>query len=170
MNDTTWVSDYNFVIEDSGVEDGIDYHTLTWTDRSIELDTIRGPKDELVTGARFRVINNRLRFEIRKNLFFVLLNLQFFFNYCRSFTGTTPYNKKTGELIRDSRRTVWRSNNYENKEKIPIENADVPIRSPEKSKRHRTINKYIEFTPTDIYKDIAQTTGEIIDTPIPNKF
>lgn len=67
LNDTTWVSDYNFVIEDSGVEDGTDYHKLTWTDRSIELDTLRGPKDEVVTGARFRVINNRLRFEIRKN-------------------------------------------------------------------------------------------------------
>lgn len=86
LNDTTWVSDYNFVIEDSGVENEIDYHTLTWTDRSIELDTIRGPKDELVTGARFRVINSRLRFQIRKNPFFFLLikiffllKLQYFF-------------------------------------------------------------------------------------------
>lgn len=47
--DTTWISDYNFVIEDSGVEDGIDYHTLTWTDRIIELDTIVAPKDVRMT-------------------------------------------------------------------------------------------------------------------------
>lgn len=65
-DDQTWISDYNFVIEDSGVEEGKDYHTLTWKDRSIELDTIRAAKDEVVTGARFRIINNRLRFEIRK--------------------------------------------------------------------------------------------------------
>lgn len=65
-NDTTWISDYNFVIEDSGVEEGIDFHRLTWNNRILELDTIRAPKDEVVTGARFRTVNNRLRFEIRK--------------------------------------------------------------------------------------------------------
>lgn len=75
--------------------------------------------------------------------------------------GTTRFNRETGYLIRDNMATSWRGNNYHNKEKIPIEEADVPTRSPEKSKRHRTNNKYIEFTPTDIYKDIAQTTGEL---------
>lgn len=74
--------------------------------------------------------------------------------------GTTPFNPETGYLIRDNSRTAWHGNNYHNKEEIPIVEADVPTRSPEKSKRHRTINKYIEFTPTDIYKDIAQTTGQ----------
>lgn len=64
--DTTWISDYNFVIEDTFIEDGKDYHKLTYNDRIIELDIIRAPKGEVVTGARFRVVNNRLRFEIRK--------------------------------------------------------------------------------------------------------
>lgn len=54
---------------------------------------------------------------------------------------------------------MWRANNYHDKENLPIEEVDVPTRSPEQSKRVRTENKYIEFTPTDIYKDIAQTTG-----------
>lgn len=62
----TYISDYNFVIEDSGVEEGKDYHKLTWHHRIIELDTIIAPPNEVVTGARFRVVNNRLRFEIRK--------------------------------------------------------------------------------------------------------
>lgn len=65
-SETTWLSDYNFVIEDSGVEDGKDYHRLTWNVRDIDLDTIRAPKDEVVTGARFRVVNHHLRFEIRE--------------------------------------------------------------------------------------------------------
>lgn len=74
--------------------------------------------------------------------------------------GTTPFDRATGFLSRDYVKSVWRANNYHDKEKLPIEEADVPIRSPVPSKRVRTTNKYIEFTPTDIYKDIAQTTGE----------
>lgn len=65
-SENTWISDYNFVVEDSGVEEGKDYHALTWHNRILELDTVHAPKDELITGARFRVVNNRLRFEIRK--------------------------------------------------------------------------------------------------------
>lgn len=60
-------SDYNFVIEDAGVREGVDYHELTWKNHAIEIDTIRADKDEVVTGARFRVTSERrLRFEIRK--------------------------------------------------------------------------------------------------------
>lgn len=68
-------------------------------------------------------------------------------------------------LSRDSKRTVWRGNNHHNKEKIPNDDLDVPTRSPEKSKRDRSQNKYIEFTPTDVYKDIAQTTGIYLKRP-----
>lgn len=78
--------------------------------------------------------------------------------------GTTPFDRETGYLDRDQIKSVWRANNYHDKEMLPIEEADVPTLSPMQSKRVRTMNKYIEFTPTDIYKDIAQTTGEgIID-------
>lgn len=63
-------------------------------------------------------------------------------------------------------RSVWRGNNYHDKEKIPIDGADVPIFAPEKSKRVRSPNKYVEFTPTDIHKDIAQTTGKIFGPKI----
>lgn len=73
--------------------------------------------------------------------------------------GTTPFDRETGYLTRDHVKSVWRANNFHDKEKLPIEESDVPIRSPIQSKRVRTTNKYIEFTPTDMYKDIAQTTG-----------
>lgn len=56
-------------------------------------------------------------------------------------------------------KTAWRGNNFHDKEKIPNENLDVPTRSSEKSKRVRSPNKYIEFTPTGVMQDIAQTTG-----------
>lgn len=84
-------------------------------------------------------MNNRLRFEIR----------------------TTQFNFETGYLSRDRMKSVWRGNNDHYKEKINIENSDVPILSPQKSKRYRATNKYIEFTPTDVNLDIAQSTGDI---------
>lgn len=133
-----WKSDYNFVIRDTGVEEGRDYHKLTWRDRAIDLDTIRAPKNEVVTGARFRVVDKRLRFEIR----------------------TTEFNYETGYLMKGKSKSHWRANNNHNKEPIPINEADVPTLSPHKSKRHRDENKYVEFTPTDIYKDMAQSTGK----------
>lgn len=62
-----WQSDYKFVKEDWGVKEGVDYHELTWKDRGIEIDTLRAPKGEVVTGARFHISSeHRLRFEIRK--------------------------------------------------------------------------------------------------------
>lgn len=64
FNDDEYIGDYNFVIEE--VQPDIDYHRLSWNSRGIELDTIRAPKDEVVTGVRFRVQNDRIRFEIRK--------------------------------------------------------------------------------------------------------
>lgn len=71
-----WLSDHEFVKEDSGVREGVDYHELTWKHRAIDIDTIRAPPDEVVTGARFRVAgeDRRLRFEIRKYVFFSSLN------------------------------------------------------------------------------------------------
>lgn len=62
-------------------------------------------------------------------------------------------------MSRDNSKTVWRANNNHDKEKIPNEDLDVPIRSPEKSKRYRIPNRYIEFNPTGVQQDIAQTTG-----------
>lgn len=132
-----WTSDYNYLINDANVESH--YHKLTWRDRAIELDTIRAPKGELVTGARFRVVNKRLRFEIR----------------------TTEFNYETGYVMKDANKSKWRGVNEHNKEPIPIIEADIPTRSPHKTKRHRNDNKYVEFTPTDIHKDMAQSTGRL---------
>lgn len=68
LKNDLWLSDHRFVKEDSGVKEGVDYHELTWKNRVIEIDTIRAPKNEVVTGVRFRVVGDRrLRFEIRNN-------------------------------------------------------------------------------------------------------
>lgn len=74
--------------------------------------------------------------------------------------GTTPFDRENGRLEPHLAKSVWRANNFHDKQLIPITEADIPIRSPLPSKRIRTDNRYIEFTATDMYKDIAQTTGE----------
>lgn len=133
--ESVWKSDHQFWIEDTGVEN--DYFTLTYEHRAIELDIIRLPDGEVVTGVRFRVVNNRLRFEIR----------------------STPYNYETGYLSQDISVSRWNANNDHHKPQIYIENADVPTRSGRKSVRDRRSGVFIEFTPTGIYMDAAQTTG-----------
>lgn len=133
---TSWQGDYRFVIDDFGVEN--DYHELTWEKRGIDLDIVRVPEDEVVTGVRFRVADGRLRFELR----------------------STMYNFETGELYKDRIRSTWRGNNNRYKQRISVEHSDVPTRSPLSSVRLKGTGYYVEFTPTDIHKDAAQTTGE----------
>lgn len=133
--DSVWKGDYQFTIEDTGVEN--DYYTLTWENRAIELDTIRVPEGEVVTGARFRVVDKRLRFEIR----------------------STPFNYDTGYLSQDLAVSRWNGNNDHFKEQIKLTNVDIPTRANRKSVRDRRSGMFVEFTPTDIYMDAAQSTG-----------
>lgn len=134
-SDSVWKSDHQFEIRDTGVEN--DYFTLTWLNRAIELDTIRVPDGEVITGVRFRVVDNRLRFEVR----------------------STPFNYDTGYLIQDSSASRWNGNNDHYKTQIKLQNVDVPTRAGRKSVRDRRSGVFVEFTPTDIYMDAAQTTG-----------
>lgn len=133
--ESVWKGDYQFTIEDTGVE--ADYFTLTYENRSIELDTIRVPDGEVVTGVRFRNVDNRLRFEIR----------------------STPFNYETGYLAQDLSVSRWNANNDHFKTQIKLEQVDVPTRAPNKSVRDRRSGVFVEFTPTDIYMDAAQTNG-----------
>lgn len=133
-----WKSDYNFFLEDYDVVHGRDYHNLTYESRAIDLDTIHIPPNQVVTGARLRVYNNRLRLEIRG----------------------TDFNYQGGDLSADPSHSRWYSGE-EYKTKLPLENVDVSTRSPQQSIRYNTKNRYVEFVPTDIYKDIAQTTGKL---------
>lgn len=136
--ESVWKGDYQFTIDDTGVEN--DYHTLTWQHRTIELDTIRVPDGEVVTGVRFRVVDDRLRFEIR----------------------STPFNYDTGFLAQDLSVSRWNGNNDHYKTQIKLERVDVPTRANRKSVRDRRSGVFVEFTPTDIYMDAAQTTGNTL--------
>lgn len=138
---STWKMNQEFDIDrDYDIRKGEDYHELTYENRSIDLDTISAPPDHLVTGVRFKLSSlGHLKLEIR----------------------VTSFDYKTGELNRRERNSRWiEDRSREPKQKIWITDADIPTRSPKISIRERRPNRYVEFVPTDIYKDVAQTTGE----------
>lgn len=135
---TTWISNYNFKVNDTDVSEGYDYHTITPRNSAIDLDVLKVPSGHVLTGVRFRVVRDHLRFEIR----------------------ATPFNYETGQLEKNKARSVWIGNNEQSKKRIFEPNTDVPTRSPKLSMRYRNPDYYIEFGYTSIEKDIAQTTGK----------
>lgn len=47
-----------FSIDSPGVKNGVDYHTLTYNKRKINLDTVQAPSDQIITGVRFHVLED----------------------------------------------------------------------------------------------------------------
>lgn len=47
-----------FSIDSPGVRNGVDYHTLTYQKRSINLDFALAPAGKIVTGVRFHVLDD----------------------------------------------------------------------------------------------------------------
>lgn len=47
-----------FSIDSPEVQNGVDFHTLTYQKRSINLDSVHAPAGKLVTGVRFHVLDD----------------------------------------------------------------------------------------------------------------
>ncbi|XP_015603282.1 uncharacterized protein LOC107271598 isoform X2 [Cephus cinctus] len=150
-----WKPVENYKISDRHVHEGRDYHTLGWSQRALDLDdldasstTYHGSKEEhLVTGVRFRLVGKNLNLEI-------LL---------------TPFNFTTGKLIKPLERSLWHGNDNtaasltNPRTLFKIEKPDVPTHSPAPSVPDSMPDQYLEFAPSDLTKDVAQTTIPFID-------
>lgn len=126
------------------IANGIDYHTLTWRSRAVNLATITAPPGSVLTGIRFAVDNGHLSFEIR----------------------ATQFDFNSGRL---DGRSEWISDKVERsvllldrpEPSYPIYTSDneclrsMPISAS---------NKFVKFRPTDPDKDAGQTTVPFIDT------
>lgn len=121
--------------------ESVDYHTLTWDNRSINLDTLTLPTNQLLTGVRFILNKGRLALQIRG----------------------TDVDYDTGKLI-NLEKSVWINNGDEERTKITIEGGDVPSRSPNLATPIDSIGKYVEFQPSNIDKDIGQVTVPYIES------
>lgn len=129
-----------FRLTDYDAEDGVDYHTLNWQNRTINLDDLVAPPGKVVTGIRFAVDTGILKIEIR----------------------ATKFDFDTGELY-DIINSEWISNTIHDRTPIILERPDVSTNTLSKSIPNIEKNKYIEFGPTDKYLDAAQTTVPFID-------
>lgn len=138
-----WKTAKPFAINDRDILDGIDYHTLSWDYRSIDLDTIID-RERVVTGVRFRVVDSHIRIEVR----------------------FTNFDYQTGRL-KDLTHSQWIGNHSQRKVELKLKNPDRPTNAIQKSKIVFGENFYINFQPSDITKDAAQSTIPFVDaTPI----
>ncbi|KAG7308933.1 hypothetical protein JYU34_006203 [Plutella xylostella] len=139
-----WVSVQAFDPEDMGVKDTVDYHTLTYEKRAIDLDQLDSPEGHILTGVRFRMHGPHLHFEIR----------------------STPFNYTTGRLSAD--KSQWISNDNTDGAEIPrsklhLYRPDIPTRTHTPLPVDSKHDQYIEFVNTDLEADAAQSTVPFID-------
>ncbi|XP_026327754.1 uncharacterized protein LOC113236030 isoform X3 [Hyposmocoma kahamanoa] len=141
-----WVPVQKFDPNDKDIKQDVDYHTLTYEKRAIDLDELDSPTGSIMTGVRLRMLGPHLHFEIR----------------------STPFNYTTGRLAAD--RSVWISNDNTDgapekpRKKLELYKPDIPT-------RYRSVSlpvdsnhdQYLEFTHSDFEADAAQSTVPFID-------
>lgn len=137
----TWVYDDSVNLLSDGVS-GIDYHTLTKVQRSINLDTITLPLHQVLTGIRFQLKDdNRLSLEIR----------------------ATDFDYETGKLL-NAENSQWIGGTNDERTKLVIDRPDSPTRTTNLQEPVDSTHRFVEFHATDIKKDLAQTTIPFIET------
>ncbi|XP_015118959.1 uncharacterized protein LOC107042423 isoform X2 [Diachasma alloeum] len=144
-----WKPVDNYTILDRGVVNGRDFHTLSWEKRAIDLDDLSAPDDHVLTGVRWRMVGAHLNFEIR----------------------VTPFNFTSGQLINPLAKSTWISNDKtdndhnsnERRTEFKLDKPDIPTRAKAPNFPDSKSNQFLNFGPTDLGKDAAQTTVPFID-------
>lgn len=128
------------------VTNGLDYHTLSWRSRAIDLATITAPPGSVLTGIRFTIVKDHLTFEMRAT--------QFDFNsgrlYGRSEWIADKVERSVLLLDRPEPSYPIHLNDNECKRSIPDPSPD----------------KFIKFRPSDSDTDAGQTTIPFIDNQL----
>lgn len=141
FNYPTWTRSHpKLNLNDLDVKDGVDYHTLTYQNRSINFDTVTVPQGHAITGVRFAMFKGHLRLEVR----------------------ATEFDFETGTLMNLDNST-WHGNDnggrleiYLNKPK-PIALHGYPI-------INNIPDSFVKFTPSDREADASQTIVPFLET------
>lgn len=134
-------STFNF-LNSTESKDGIDYHTLTWQQRSLNLDTIILPPHQVLTGVRFILLDGNLALQIRG----------------------TDIDFSIGKLTNLENSEWVNGAATEERTRIEVKDGDVPSRSKDVHTPVDSRNKYIDFRSTSIQKDLAQVTVPYIES------
>ncbi|XP_049872982.1 uncharacterized protein LOC126371706 isoform X5 [Pectinophora gossypiella] len=140
-----WVPVQKFDPLDPGMRDGVDFHTLSYERRAVDLDELDSPAGSILTGVRFRMLGAHLHFEIR----------------------STPFNFTTGRLYPE--KSIWLSNDNTDgnaekpRKRLELHRPDIPTRTQTPLPVDSSHDQYIEFTHSDFEADAAQSTVPFID-------
>lgn len=138
----SWKFPPQFSIDDNQTREGVEYATLTYENRSINLDTIVAPNGEVVTGVRFN----------RNPAGHLILEVRF-----------TEIDITAGKLI-NLEKSIWLSNANGGKHYINTDNLDLPINSPKPSQPNFKPDTYVRFGPTHKKIDVSQRTVPFIES------
>lgn len=139
--DDVWKIAPQFNVSDNSTTEGVDYHTLTYENRSLNLDTIIAPSGSLVTGVRFnRNSAGHLILEVR----------------------VTNANMSTGKLF-NLEQSVWLSNENGGKHRINTDNLDLPTKATKQVPNFKE-NTFVRFGPTHKKIDVSQRTVPFIES------
>jgi hypothetical protein len=149
---TTWRPINDYTILDRGIKSGVDYHTVRWDKREIDLDDLVAGTSQVVTGVRFRLVGAHLNLEIR----------------------ITEMDFAKGLL--EPKTSVWLSNDVTEvsvvpRTIVPLGQADVPTSPPANMPDSET-SQFVQFTHSDVGLDAAQSTvpyfdaQEVITSPV----
>ncbi|CAK9823191.1 hypothetical protein ANTRET_LOCUS1580 [Anthophora retusa] len=143
INKTTieWKPVNAFSILDSNVTNSVDYHTLSWEKRGLDLDDYVLDGRYLLTGVKFRMLGSRLNLEARM----------------------TPFNFTTGKLTEPIEKSFWISHDKTQRHEIKFKNPDIPTRSPLLTLPDSKEDNYLNFAPSGRNADASQNTIPFVD-------
>ncbi|KAK6617897.1 hypothetical protein RUM43_014126 [Polyplax serrata] len=142
----SWKPVDNYTVEDEHVENNVDYHTMSWLERTIDVDDIEGQPGQTITGVRFRKLGSHLNVEAR----------------------ITPIDFAAGKVYKEEQ-SYWKGNDNTDgslknpRTEIKLSNSGIPIRNGPNLLRSRH-DQFVQFQSTSFEKDIAQTTVPFIDS------
>lgn len=146
--DTWKLADAQFAVTDRGLIDGIDYFTLTYENRSVNVDDLRLPRDKVVTGVRFHQLHGHLILQIR----------------------ATDFDYFNGTLINVAH-NPWLMNEHGGQYEIDVGQRTDPTAPDGAIQRpSRLPNAYVRFGPTEFGADLGQLTVPFVETaPLESK-
>ncbi|XP_051858674.1 uncharacterized protein LOC127565202 [Drosophila albomicans] len=139
-----WKPVDGYKIDDTNIREGVDYHSMNYKSRGLNLDEITYTNDGsfVVTGVRFQATKGRL------NLIVLFSNFDFV----------------KGMLIEPESTRKYQSNSdIKGRIELHLKNLDVPTLSFDSSQPLSKDGQYLEFVNTGMEQDAAQTTVPFID-------
>lgn len=141
FNYPTWKRSHpKLQLSDRDARVGVDFHQLTYENRSVNFDTVVVPQGHVVTGVRFGVHEGHLRIEVR----------------------ATQFDFETGTLM-SLENSTWLGNDGGGQFEITLADAK-PIGLHDRPIVNTIPDTFVQFTQSDKGSDAAQTVVPFLET------